>query len=137
MIFNYVIKEYDNTIVCGHRSPEEQFELFKKGRKHISGEWVVTEPDKVLTYKDGYTRKSKHNTSPSLAVDAAPYDPILQRVNWDPQHMIHFAGYVLGVTQMLKSYGAIEHSLRWGGDWNADRNLDNETFVDMPHFELV
>lgn len=38
-LFNEVIKEFDCTVISGHRSPEEQFELFKKGRQEIDGVW--------------------------------------------------------------------------------------------------
>jgi len=26
--------------------------------------------------------------------------------------------------------------LRWGGDFNQDGNLNNDSFVDLPHWEL-
>ena len=36
-LFNEVIKEFDCTVIYGHRTPEEQFELFKKGREENLG----------------------------------------------------------------------------------------------------
>jgi len=32
VLFQEVIKYFDNTILYGHRTPEEQLELFEKGR---------------------------------------------------------------------------------------------------------
>ena len=70
---------------------------------------------------------SKHNSLPSLAVDAAPYP-----IDWnDKKRFALFAGFVLGIaaTKGIR--------LRWGGDWNMNYiTLDNR-FDDLPHFELV
>jgi len=50
-----VIKHYDFTVLCGHRGEEEQNEAFKQGRSNAK--WG----------------QSKHNTTPSRAIDIAPY----------------------------------------------------------------
>jgi hypothetical protein len=61
-----------------------------------------------------------------LAVDVAPYP-----VDWnDKERFYYFAGFVKGVASSLGI------SIRWGGDWNSDNNLKNQTFFDLPHFEL-
>jgi hypothetical protein len=26
--------------------------------------------------------------------------------------------------------------IRWGGDWDGDRSLEDQTFHDLPHFEV-
>lgn len=108
-LFNEVIKHYDCTIVCGHRSKEEQNLAFKKGNSK-------------LQYP-----KSKHNVYPSVAVDVAPYP-----IDWnDMSRFYHFGGYVLGVADILNI------KLRWGGDWDSDNDLKDQTFMDLVHFELV
>jgi len=123
ILFNEVIKEYDCTIVFGYRSPEEQRALFEQGR---------TKPGSIVTYKDGYERKSKHNQEPSFAVDVVPYP-----IDWDNKDRIRvFAGFVLGTYQQLKKQGKIKSNIRWGGDWDSDTILKDQRFNDFPHFEI-
>lgn len=53
--------------ISGHRTPTEQFEIFKKGRTFIDGHWVKT--GSTYTNKDGFESLSRHNYLPSMAVD--------------------------------------------------------------------
>jgi peptidoglycan L-alanyl-D-glutamate endopeptidase CwlK len=109
-LFSEVIKHYDCTVVCGHRSEAEQEEARRKGNSKLS-------------YPN-----SKHNQTPSLAVDVLPY-PFK---SWeDTNRFHHFAGFVLATAVQLGI------KIRWGGDFNSDLNFKNDSFVDMPHFELV
>ena len=114
MIFNYVVQDFDNTIVCGQRDEEAQNKA----------------------YDDGFSKvrypRSKHNGFPSMAVDAIPWP-----IDWeDTERMKYFAGHVMGVAKMLKRYGAITHDLISGLDWDADTELKDTTFKDHPHFQL-
>lgn len=112
-IFYEVVKGFDNTILYGHRSPELQFELYRKGRKYKNGVWTIEDLKAVVTYRDGFEKLSDHNHSPSLAVDAIPYP-----INWsDGNKHIEFGGYVLGVVDMLLRSGEIGHKIGWGGYW--------------------
>lgn len=107
-IFNEVIKHFDCTIVCGYRNKKEQDKAVAAGASKTP--WPT----------------SKHNKSPSLAVDAIPYP-----IKWgDKEGMTYFAGFVKGIAA---SKGI---SIRWGGDWGKDNNLSNEAWDDLPHFEL-
>jgi len=113
-IFEYVIKYFDNSIICGHRTEEKQNAAYRKGYSK-------------LKYP-----QSKHNKLPAMAVDAIPW-PIV----WDDHdRMRHFAGYVMMAGKMLKEQGKITHNVRWGGDWDMDTELKDNTFQDLPHFEL-
>lgn len=128
-LFNQVIKFYDCTIIQGHRTKEEQDEYFYAQKSQVR--W----PD------------SKHNKSPSLAVDVAPWvngripwprTPVLwtdkvQRNTYikDLSQFYHFAGYVEGVAEMMGI------KIRWGGDWDKDHDLMDNKFDDLVHFELV
>ena len=68
-----------------------------------------------------------------MVVDVAPYP-----IDWeDLDRFRYFAGYVMGVAAILHSEGLITHRLRWGGDWNRDTQVKDNSFNDMPHFELV
>ena len=113
-IFNYVVKYFDCTVICGTRSKEEQEAAFDNGFSKV------------------HFPNSKHNSMPSIAVDVIPY-PIEW---WNIKRMKYFAGYVMGIARMLKDYGAISHELVSGLDWDADTVLKDTTFVDHPHFQL-
>jgi peptidoglycan L-alanyl-D-glutamate endopeptidase CwlK len=77
-LFNKVIEftPYDIGISYGHRTIEEQFKIFKKGRElNIdSGKWEIYNSDEVVTNCDGHKIKSKHNETPSMAIDFICYD---------------------------------------------------------------
>lgn len=108
-IFHEVIRHVDCTVLCGHRTEAEQEEAFRTG--HSKVRW----PD------------SAHNSSPSRAVDVAPYP-----VDWnDLRTFLHFSGFVRGVASQMGI------KLRVGVDWNGNFSLKDESFLDAPHFELV
>ena len=108
LVFNKVIQHFDCTIIQGYRPREEQEQAFRNGRTKVH--WP----------------NSKHNKQPSLAVDVAPYP-----IDWNDRERFHlFAGFVLGTAS---SKGI---TLRWGGDWDRDTEVDDNTFDDLPHFEI-
>lgn len=117
-VFNHVIIDGpDHSIVCGARPVAEQQELYAQGR---------TKPGKIVTNVDGVNDLSKHNKSPSEAVDAIPYPTGYNSV---PRFKI-FGAYVLGVAS------AMGVPLYWGADWDKDWDIDEHKFIDLPHFEL-
>jgi len=108
VLFHHVIKYYDCSIICGHRSEEDQMKAYRSGNTK-------------LVYP-----QSKHNLLPSRAVDVAPYP-----IDWnDISRFYHFGGYVLAVADYLKI------PIRWGGDWDSDNNFKDQRFNDLVHFEL-
>lgn len=133
VLFEEVLKKFDHTIIYGYRDPKLQFELFQKGRKLVDGEWIITDKKKVVTYKDGTINKSKHNLKPSEAADVVPY-PMEKN---DSKKIYVFAGWVLGAAQVLFNEGKMTHKIRWGGDWDGDHDLKDQTFMDLCHFEIV
>lgn len=107
-VFNEVIKTYDCTILEGFRDQETQDEYYRTGKSKL--QWP----------------KGKHNKQPSRAVDVAPYP-----IDWnDTKRFYHFAGYVMGIAESM------DVKLRWGGDWDGDLDLNDQTFMDLVHFEL-
>tara|TARA_R100000995_G_scaffold66492_1_gene35256 strand:+ start:1969 stop:2358 length:390 start_codon:yes stop_codon:yes gene_type:complete len=107
-VFNEVIKHVDCSVIEGHRSEKRQNELFKKGFTKVK-------------YPNG-----RHNSYPSRAVDVVPYP-----IDWEDRERFHlFAGFVLATA---RSMGI---TLRWGGDWNMNFQVDDNKFDDFPHFEL-
>ena len=122
-LFHNVVKCYDCSVISGHRSPEEQYFLYGKGRKLVGDAWVIEDKHKIVTYKDGFIHKSRHNSFPSTAVDVCPYP-----IDWDDtERFKRFAAYVKGVADTLLRFGTIEHEITWGGSWKMS---------DYPHFQL-
>ena len=108
-LFNVVVMYYDCSVICGFRGEIDQNRAFLEGKSKKM--WPHGE----------------HNKQPSRAVDVLPFP-----IDWnDTNRMRFFAGYVLGVAKMLGL------SVRWGGDWDSDRDLKDQTFNDLPHFELA
>jgi peptidoglycan L-alanyl-D-glutamate endopeptidase CwlK len=115
-VFNEVIKYRDCSVLEGIRTVEMQAHYVATGRSQ-------TMNSKHLKQADGY----------SHAVDGARY-PIL----WDDHAgFALFAGFVLGVAQMLLEAGEISHMLRSGIDWDDDGNVKEHSFFDGPHFEII
>lgn len=131
-IFNKVVETFDCTVVYGHRDVKLQQELFQRGRRLSRGEWIIENRVQVITYCDGVNKKSYHNYSPALAADVVPYP-----IDWsDMNRMRYFVGYVKGIAQMLKEEGKITHTLVSGMDWDNDTDLNDQRFLDIPHFQL-
>jgi len=114
VLFHEIIQYWDCTILEGYRNEEDQERAFREGRS-------------LLHYPNG-----KHNSMPSMAVDAAPYP-----LNWkNEKNFYFFGGMVCAVAARLYSSGIMKHRLRWGGNWNSNADFDDEKFRDLVHFEL-
>ena len=114
VIFNEVVKTFDCSVVCGHRTKSEQDKVYPR-------------------YSQVQWPKSKHNSLPSIAVDVIPYP-----VDWqDIKRFYLFGGYVLATARHLYDAGLVSHRLRWGGDWDVDTEVTDQKFNDLPHFELI
>jgi peptidoglycan L-alanyl-D-glutamate endopeptidase CwlK len=108
-LFNEVIKYVDCSIIEGHRNREKQDEVYRQRLSKVR--WP----------------NSKHNLSPSRAVDVAPWP-----IDWrDTARFTFFGGIVMGIAlkQGIK--------IRWGGDWSGDMSPSDETFLDYVHYELI
>ncbi len=108
-VIEQAIEIVDFSVLEGYRGPDRQDEMFRTGQSKL--QW----PD------------SKHNSLPSLAVDIAPYP-----IDWeDTERFVFLAGVVFTI--------AIQNGidLRWGGDWDGDGFMRDETFRDYVHFELL
>ena len=109
LVFEEVIKRADCSILCGHRTKEEQEDAFK--RRVSKARWG----------------ESPHNYTPALAVDVVPYP-----IDWDDHlRMAHFAGRVCEVAHSLGI------AIEWGGDWDGDTSTTDQSFLDLPHFQLA
>ena len=108
-VFEEVVKHCDCTVLCGHRGQEEQDKAYEEGRSKVR--WP----------------NGKHNSNPSRAIDVAPYP-----IDWENlDRFYYFSGYVMNEA---RHQGV---KLRWGGDWDSDTEVSDNSFNDLVHFELV
>lgn len=113
-VFNEVIKHWDCTILEGHRDQKTQDMYYEQGKSKLK--WP----------------SGKHNSIPSKAVDVAPYFKNAPNIRWnDVDSFRYFAGFVMGIAASMNI------KLRWGGDWDGDKDNKDQSFHDLPHFELV
>lgn len=113
------VSNIDFGIAEGYRTIERQKDLFDKGLSKI----------------DGVNKKGKHNYNPSLAVDIYPW--VNGAAKWDNEHLSYLAGLIHGVSEMLYNKNTITHHIRWGGNFDMDGEILEQTFNDRPHFELI
>ena len=112
-LFKEVIKHWDCAVIDGARSHAEQVKNVQRGVSK-------TMASKDLRQADGF----------SHAADVGPY-PVLWN---DPQYArecLFFGGFVLGIAAKLGL------KVRYGGDWDSDKDLNDQTFNDLVHFELA
>lgn len=103
-----VVKYWDCQVLEGRRSQRQHEINLANGTSH--------------------TEHSKHVTgdAPSQAMDLAPYP-----VKWnDTMRFYAFAGFVVGTAVQLGI------PIRWGGDWDSDRDFSDQHFNDLVHFEI-
>ena len=112
-LFNEVIKYFDCSVIEGYRGEEEQNRYYHAGKSKAK------------------FPQSRHNQTPSLAVDVVPYFKNSPHIRWDDKESFYyFAGFVKGVAYKI-NIGII-----WGGDWDDDKDLKNQVFFDLPHFQI-
>lgn len=122
LLFTEVIKDFDCTLVCGHRTKSEQNRLFEMEPPRTKVRWP----------------NGKHNKLPSDAIDAIPY--INGAGSWDSIDCVYFAGQVNGIFARLKREGLIADNvhLRNGADWDRDGDVyEPGKLKDPYHFEIV
>jgi len=102
----------DISLVCGHRNEADQT------RKYLNNVSTVQWPN------------SKHNSTPSRAVDLQPYPY--------PTHVPKLwaaLGYIAGRAHAIAAEEGF--LIRWGGDWNGNGDLTDQNFDDLFHLELL
>lgn len=90
----------------------------------IYGLRTLEEQKKLFAEGLSKTMKSRHLNG--YAIDLSPYP-----IDWNNiKRFYYFAGIVITVSKMKKI------PIRWGGDWDMDNDLDDQTFMDLVHFEI-
>jgi hypothetical protein len=106
-LFNIVILFFDCKVLEGYRSETRQLDLYERGLSQV--------------------KKGNHNYHPSRAVDVAPYP-----IDWaDTPRWYYFGGLVMGIAKIL------EIPIRWGGDWDQDTMVSDQSFNDLVHYEIA
>lgn len=119
------------TLTCGIREREAQEIAFSTGKSKVK--WP----------------QSKHNLNParnavfSLAIDLYPSDIDMKVLNYqvktpedrirllkEYQKFYYLAGFIKATAENMGV------KVKWGGDFNSDNDFTNDSFIDMPHFEL-
>lgn len=95
------IKTYDFTVICGHRDKAAQNKAVREGKSKAP--WPT----------------SKHNSSPSLAMDCVPHP-----LDWNDTAEFHEMAHA-----MKRAAKRVGVRLKWGGDFKG--------FFDGPHFEIA
>lgn len=113
MLANRAIDIIDFTVLEGRRSKGRQNRLYEKGKSKL--QWP----------------ESKHNVEDpddlAKAIDVAPYP-----IDWEQKDEFILLG---GIMIALAHEMGID--LRWGGDWDGDNDLYDQSFDDLVHFELA
>jgi peptidoglycan LD-endopeptidase CwlK len=118
LIVTEVASYFPLTVIHGYRGEAEQTAAFRAGKS------------------DKPWPQSKHNRTPSRAVDLAPlrYDHRKggSYIDWDDWR-------AFGVLAGLMIATARKHGIRirWGADWDSDWNIEEHRLIDGPHFELI
>ncbi len=102
----------DISLITGFRNQTVQNEMYLTG--HSKTPWP----------------RSKHNRVPALAVDLQPHPmPSRREKLW--ASLAYIAGQAI---QIGLSEGV---ALRWGGDWDRDGDLTDQSFDDLFHIEIM
>ena len=127
LICHEVIKNIDFSAIEGARTLAKQQEYFN-----------ATPPKTTL---DGINDISKHQVTEekplSEAIDVAPYPIDFKNEYKAKARFYMLAGYFFQAASKLLEEGKITHKLRWGGNWDGDSTFDDQSFDDLPHFELI
>jgi hypothetical protein len=104
---NLAIQILDFGVSCGQRGEADQNKAFAEKKSKVK------------------FPNSKHNKIPSDAFDFFPAP-----LDWsDVQRFIYVGGVIIACGAVLG------HDLRWGGDWNENGIIKDESFKDFPHIE--
>lgn len=125
LVLTCAIKYIDFTVLDSTiRTKEQQAQYVKEGKS------------KTMDSKHLKKYLPEYEKEYSLAVDIMPYFSKEPHNDWnDLQEFCFLAGYILGIAKVLRSEGMIHSDIVWGGKWSKEKIKEN-TFIDMPHFEI-
>lgn len=123
----------DLSVIEGHRSLERQKALLEKGLSQV--------------------KEGKHNEYPSKALDFLPYHITYKGLSGNPIQVKAIAtkygiSYEVAMQKVCAEFYIIAQcfmiaaaelniNIRWGGDWDRDNDVFNNSFDDLGHIELL
>ena len=131
------LARHDSTIVEGHRSDEQCYINFGKGRtaaQCIAGDCPVkyAQPHLSKVTWLGHALSSNHRGG--KAVDLYPYPVSLVLGRPDKEWLPLFKEIA---EDMKKAADEVGVRIRWGADWDGDGKAHERGETDNPHFEIV
>ena len=108
-LFHEVVKEAPILIMQSQRGRHDQEKAFAQHHSKV------------------HFGQSAHNWSPAIALDVAPLP-----LDWSNSK----AFLALGRDVVMPLAKSLDIPIRWGADWNMNGNYSDQSFVDMPHYEL-
>lgn len=110
-------------LVQGGRTIEQQREYFKAGKSKVN-------PDAYANAADLYAA-AKHVTGPGAPL-ARAVDIIidLKDKGYDVKHLAYVAGMMMAAARQRGI------KVRWGANFDRDKELFEQAFIDAPHFEI-
>lgn len=111
----------DFGLSSGRRSADEQFSLYKRGRKQdpVTTLWKVVNPAEVVTHCDGIVKRSVHQSG--NAVDFFAY--IDGAANYEAGNLALIA------TCFYEAASEMKLDIDWGGNFRS--------MSDAPHIEIT
>jgi len=111
-----VSERVDATVICGFRSMADQEKAFNSGASKVP------------------PGASKHNRTPSAAMDIVPADAPRKWAKGKDLPAHRYFAFAELIQEIAKEEGII---LRWGGDWDMDGDSTDQTFMDFAHWETI
>lgn len=148
-----VVTEYPNTILQGVRTDEQQQKNVDKGvSKTLESKHLVRCSVSPMSGVDAVDAAPDPLAYPQLkdllhiierALGSQPLDDEARRrlvdaveeYGKDVARWYMFGGYVLGTADQLHRDGRISKTITWGGDWDKDKKLKDQSFDDLGHFQ--
>lgn len=142
MAAHSVIQYVDFKVICSARNEADQLKAFNSGASKLK--WPNGKHNCIRAFPE-LERQTAHKKWPmvpeySMALDIIPY-PIPKQGNiWDEKYAYRFsyiiAHFNMCIYQMFLD-GLSSYIPRTGCDWDGDGDLDDQTFNDLGHIELI
>jgi len=135
MLLYSAIEYWDFIILYGFRDKEKQDYFYAEGVSKVR--WPNSKHNHLSTQEDVDAGWAEGTDEPlSLAFDFAPWHSTGKHIRWnEKREFYHMAGLLLGMGERIVT--PTEYKWRYGGDWDSDQDLGDQTFLDLGHIELV
>ena len=132
-VFETVLPTFDHSVLEGSRSLDRQRALFNAGKsKTMNSKHLIRTPAELSRAADVVPYPFDWDFEGELVKAVRRGDSAeTRRILHNIQRWALFVGHVLMAAHVL------DIKLRWGGDWDGDKDLADQNFDDWPHFEII